>query len=305
MLARPAVALTVLAAASTSLAARCVVQPVGGEEGASEPTLRLYDVRDLAVAMAQPPSEEGDGDDGEPLDLMLDRIASPLVHDYYKLADGLFTITADHAAHETLIRLLNDVRDLYREPYEIELVHYAVAAADSPLIGSGAVPVDDGSLTRLRQVAIHRVAAALRSTASHAYVADWQPVVADSAVGYDPEVHLVEDGLQLEATVGSDHAADHANRDDRIHLSLSGTIAQAFIELIPVPVATASAVGETASGPAEAGQPLALGLPNVMTRDVRADLDLPLNRLTVVSVVEGFEPGQSIVIAAAVRRLDE
>lgn len=318
-------------ARTLALAALTLSGSIALSAGNVEPVLRVYDTRDLAAALPSGnpspgiltilPRFESSGPDGgllrlgvsgpapskdaaavSPADLVVSRLCEQLSLQKEALVEGVYLITGEDAQHEQFVKLLEDVRSLYQGAYELEILVYPAPAAQAPAIGSDAEP--QSVTIRTRQVIGRRVESRIAVTEEISYIRDWQPVVGNESVGYDPDPGTVTKGLRLIVTAGGvEHAApEPARRTGRpaseadapqsvVSLRLSGSLTDAVVEKQSSPLAPLS------------GGSLELGLPRLSTRTIESDLRIVPGRTTVLAVVPGTKPGDTLVIAGTLREL--
>lgn len=292
----------------------------------ADPTLRLYDVRDLASvlpardAAGLPAPELGvkvNVDEREKIALRFAQMAaqrrmerSPekpveaesAVDDYMlklcgalslvgsKLADGVFSIEGEAAQHEQLTRLIQETFNLYKGRYEADISCYSAKAAEAPAIG--AAPGEQPAQLRARTTLARRVPVLIEATESVSYVDDWTPVVSEQVVGFDPQTAVMEKGLRLTLTIGGTDAAGAQGKDQPVSFRLCGNIADIKVEDREIP--------GMSSGPPNAF----LSLPHASVRSVNAEMNLVPGKPVVVAVVPGFALGEVIVVSATVRTLN-
>ncbi len=302
----------------------------------NEPILRVYDTRDLAAALPASPGSvaggfyhlvprlESSGPDGAlvrldfapasgtakaaesaaPADLVVSRLCDQLSLQREPLVEGVYLITGEAEQHEQFVKLLEDVRSLYQGAYELEIFAYPASAAQAPALGASAEST--GVTLRSRQVIGRRVESHIAMTEEISYVRDWQPVVGNSSVGYDPEPGTATKGLRLAVTAGAVERAggssapgggrarpapDSASSEAVVTLRVRGEYMDVQIEKQSSPL-----------GPLSGGA-LELGLPHTITRTIESDMRLPLGQPSVLAVVAGAKPGEVLVIAGAIREL--
>jgi hypothetical protein len=289
---------------------------------AQNTTVEVYDARDLAALFASPAPGQSVANDkpegGGPSAVLwrrapatteagLDKIANLFSNitaaagaTFIQLTPGVFAVTADRDVHPAIHSMLTQLRDLSRQRYELEVVLYPVATPSAPGIGTVVTPDPNTITSRTRTSALRRLAQPIEAITRTAYISHWMPVVADNAVGYDPTTSEVISGLQCTAMVGAGPDSDQA-----ITLQLTGSLTKVTIE--PGPTGTPTGKGAAPATPA--GEAFTLGLPRVEERAIQVDIPLasatgaPANKLTAVAVLQGFEAGQSIVLAAGLREI--
>lgn len=246
--------------------------------GPAEPTVKLVDARDLVSVL--PPARGGNP--MAPVTDLVMGMGRSLELRTEPLADGVFAVTGEAAPQEQFIALLEQVRELYRGQYEVEIACYPAAAA--PEIGAPA-KFDTPSM-RVRQAVSRRQETSIEASRSILYIAKWQPVVADNSVGYDAQTEHVSAGLMVKVLVGAG-----PDRGGTVDVRLRGEVSEVEIKELSVPL-----MGEAKGG-------LPIQLPTVTRRTINADGRIgPEPR--VIGVVPGLKEGEVLVIAAAARAVE-
>ena len=204
---------------------------------------------------------------------------------YARLVAGVYVVEAEETEHALIVQMLEGIRGMYAEQYEVEIIWFSVASDQAPSAGSEASPVDPPHRHRL--VAPRRTPTPLTRVSLHTYVAGLQPVVAQSAAAYDVQTRSIADGLQATILVG-------AGKEDAgsTSIQISGDLRSVTM-------------GKTSAPITYAGSELRVDLPIVSVRSIQTNRDIEFGRLTVLTVVDDFEDGQCVVIAASVRKLDQ
>jgi hypothetical protein len=300
---------------------------------AQNTTLEIYDARDLSMLCVTPPEGRSLSTDKPPLpsqspfaspkhagedpaavarlDQLVSTVASTAGAACTPLMPGVYAITGEREAHQTIRTMLTQLREMGRQRFELDLVIYPVDTAAAPPLGT-TVTADSPDAVRLRTTVLRRLPAPIDAITRTAYISDWQPVVSDNAVGNDPTTSEVISGLTGTAIVGA--GPDSA---ESITLQISGRLTRATV----MPAGAGTGKSSATSGPASEG--LGIGLPQVDERVVHVDIGLatspapaptgtpgpapgpvlPASKLTAIAVLPGFEDGRSLVIAASVRAL--
>ncbi len=271
-----------------------------------EYTLRIYDLRDLDAAFAggavsgalstaghmfggRGGVAVGRGAAPEPTTSgsILARIAGPTaLAEYEELAPGIFMIGADSQGHETLMRLLTDLRALFSERYVVDIVSYTVEQDDAPRVGSAAECATPGARHQL--VVVRRRATSVTSVRAEHYLANLDPRLAEGVFAYSAQVREVVAGLQLTVTVG-------AGPQDADATSVEAHGRISHIEF------------DRATGPEGGGSGAAwrVELPTISERTIDAQTQVPFDQPTVISVVPGFNDGEVLVVAVTVSHAAE
>ncbi len=296
----------VLAAAGTALAASGSAA-AGPEDNGDAPWLvRVYDLRDVGAALprARPATpelgdapagaidgfavsavsrdDEGAAAGGDPLDLLVQRLGESLgVAVMAELTDGIYLCEAPAADHDRFTTQIRQLRSMFGTTRAVRLTLARTSPRDAPDVGD-ALPATTEVMTRFEQNVPERVPTVFRLARAQHYVASWIPVVADSAVAYQPRVGTIRDGVDLDVTL-------HATDDGGFDVRLVGTLASANL-------ATHSATPDRADAPE-----LALELPRIEERSVDARAKLLPGRATVVALVPALDEETLIVVAIAVR----
>ena len=169
---------------------------------------KLYDMRDLiglipptTPLVAQPFVERG-----KSVDELMDRVCTALGIVHAPLLPGVYGVEAEDAQHTQVKGLLEKIRALYAERYEVEIVWFTAPAEEIQSIGDQITPVEP--LHRHRLVVTRRTPTPLTLITRHSYVSDLTAVVATSAMAHDPETRSIDGGLQLSILVGAGQEED-------------------------------------------------------------------------------------------------
>lgn len=271
---------------------------------------KLYDLRDLISAL--PPVDEKRGDGGTGLgrgvghlpapewppikDIDATKVAGKNVDDLLnqlcgsmgikctRLVAGVYGIEAQDADHARVQDLLEGLRNLYRERYAVELVLIRVPVDQAPAIGAEAQA--SSPTARHQFVVSRRTPARVAILSISTFLSDVSPVVAQSAVGYAPDTTSVDDGLDVSVLVGSD-----GDEKDGTSIEVVGGLRRVSWPQEGTDFKTA-----------EGGQ-IGMKFPVVSVRSVQFHLQPKYGKLMVMGVLAGFEEGQSLVLAASVRKL--
>lgn len=214
-----------------------------------------------------------------------------------KIAEGLYAVVATEGDHRLLADLFAQVRAVDAPTYEVEIALLQAPSAAAPAIGAPA-PTDGGAppMLRSRQIAVRHLATDINSLRRQHFVADWQPIVAEQTVGFDPVTAFVDDGVRLSVHIGAPPTLPESGGSGSpgtIPVKLAGEVSYTRINDAELPVAGTN----TGSQPPV----LRFGQPVSLVRSVRSELKLQPGTPTVVAVLDGFEPGQAIVVTMSIR----
>lgn len=277
----------------------------------ASPTWKLYDLRDLFGLLPPPervevpmPQAMSYGSMGEPtphdppppppdaVDELMDRLRINLDLDVTKLFPGVFGIEGEEAQHATLVKMLNQVRSLYKERYEVEILWYATPSDQSPGIGDPVTPAEP--VHRHRLVVPRRTPTEVAQITQQAFVSEIQPVVATGAMGYASVTQNEESGFRVAILVG---AGD--DTQSTISIQINGELRQVIMGKL-----SGSAEGKSSRSDAiDNTRSMAIELPTVSIRSIRSLVHVESGKRTVLAVVDGFMDGECIVVAATVRPL--
>ena len=282
-----------------------VVLLAGTVSARAESSWKLYDLRDLVALIPPVPT-------GQPASpkAMLESLLQPVTpvspsifedkggvdkviedlcdalgpHVYARLAAGVYVVEAGETEHALIVQMLEGIRGMYAEQYEVEIIWFSVESDQALSVGSEANPTDPPHRHRL--VAPRRTPTPLTRVSLHKYVAGLQPVVAQSAAAYDVQTRSIVAGLQATILVG-------AGKEDAetTSIRISGDLREV-------------AMGKTSAPITHEGAELQVELPVVSVRSIQSNMRVEFGKLTVLSVVDGFEDGECFVIAVSVRKLD-
>jgi hypothetical protein len=180
--------------------------------------------------------------------------------------------------------MLESIRELYRETYAVELILSRSPSEHAPAIGAE-VKLEKPEY-RQHFVVTRRTPTPIAMHSINTFLSGVEPVVAQGAVAYQSVDSAVSDGLDVTVLVGVNGDNQHGTT-----LQLSGELRKVSW---PENLSEATPVDTT---------PLKLRFPIVSVRSVQSRLDVKYEKPTVLSVLAGFEAGESIVITALVRKL--
>jgi len=276
----------------------------------AEGSWKLYDLRDLISALPPPQGKEGEpaphteksiyglmAPESLPMsvaanaprpeknvDELMNQICGAMNLKCTRLLAGVYGIEAEDAEHGRVQNMLERLRDIYRERYSVELLVFRAPTAQAPALGAETPPADPIYVDRF--VVSRRTPTRAAILSQNTFVSGVSPVVAQSAAAYAFEKTHVDDGLDVSVLVG----ADNEDKD--------GTSIQVVGELQKV------------SWPEEAtelrvteGGPIHLKFPVVNVRSVQCHLQIKYGKLVVLGSLTGFNEGESVVVAASVRKL--
>lgn len=257
----------------TPFAAAAALAVASLSGGVHAPVVRVYDARDLAAAMHGPGRAEG----VDVVQPVVEELAASLEVMATRIAPGIYTLVGDEKRFDEWVRLTRQVFDAHADGYVVEVALLTAPAASPPAIGAEVRP--ESPVLRSRQSVPRRVEAPFNVTEERTYIARWQPVVAESSVGYEASTAAVTSGLVARVFVG---AGDDAPAG--VSIRIDGVLARADVIEVPITLSAAS---------------LTIGLPVVASRSFRGEA-IVSDKPTVLAVVPGFEPGECLVVAAAV-----
>lgn len=289
-----------------SLSIVLAVVLVAPAAAAAEESWKLYDLRDLlglipppapgrvpaappgqAMPMfTQPPAAAFVQESADGVERLMQQLCDAMSVDCTRLLSGVYGVRADEAQHGQLLALLEDVRRLYAERYEVELVWFTTSPDQTPAVGE-AVTVT-GTFRRHCLVAPRRTPTPLTVVSQHAYLSGLNAVVAEQSQLQEPITDDAEEGLRLSIIVGAGQEGEHSTL-----MRVSGELRQVTMGKM--------------SGSFVAGVPsdVQIELPSVAVRSIETSVELEYSKLTALCVLDGFADGECVVIAGAVRKLAE
>ncbi|MEZ6234911.1 MAG: hypothetical protein R3B68_12030 [Phycisphaerales bacterium] len=247
------------------------------DDGVEVAVRRIYDLRDLAAML---PTTES-------LDEVTRTVWDELVSAYWvPLQPGVYVSDAEPSKHEQAEEAFEMLRTLYGESYSVRLECVQVYRDVDVRLGGGRPETDEPHPAALvEQMVRRRSAASISATERIQYIADWQPIVSNNAVGYDPDIRTMEHGL-----VGSMLIGAGPDQGGRVSVRFTGSISQGGVQESMVEAPGASVVS---------GLPLGLERRAERVFDLRGAV--PLGRATVIGVLDGFEPDLQLVVLIEVR----
>jgi len=247
----------------------------------AEPTLKLYDLRDL-VATVPVDSERTQE---ERIKKIVENFHYHMGLTFVMWLPGIYSVEAEEAQHAKFHQMLYQFRTLFEDRYEVEIVQYTIEMADVPSIGDEVSPAS--FVRRQRLVTTRRTPTPVEIISRHTFVSEIVPVVATDAVGYVVETDQVDEGLRVSLLVG---AGEENEQTTSIHLF--GSVREVVM-------------GKMSGSLEDERSPLQVELPMERSRSIQSNLRIPFGKLTVLAVTAGFDGTDSIVIAAMVRKLDD
>lgn len=262
---------------------------------------KLYDIRDLMAVIPSPrvdtetsrrvefqsimqpvtPEPESVRETQSQVDQLMDRLCDALGLRCKQFLAGVYGIEAEEDEHTQIVQLLEEVRALYATRYEVEVFWYPVASDQAPSAGEEAKPTDP--LHRHRLVVSKGTPTPLTQVSLYRYVDSLQPVVATSSAAYDVKTRTATDGLQATILVGIGEEDLNVTS-----LQITGDLRRVSMDKTSAPIV-------------HEGSTLRVDLPVVTIRSVQCSRRVGIGALTVLTVVDGFEEGECLVIAARVR----
>jgi hypothetical protein len=281
----------------------------------AERSWKVYDVRDLIGLVPPPPPSKaelcakqaaiasiGGGQSifgaitapkldpkrspAESVDAMMKRLCDEMGVVYAVLFSGVYGIVAEETEHATLQVMLESVRGLYVGRYAVELLWYTVAPDQTPTIGDVVQPAE--ATHRHRLVATRRTLVELVEVTQHTILAGQGPVVAQSAVGYQPSTESVESGLRLSLIVGADKETDATTT-----ILVAGDLRRVVPDRMSGKLLGAMT------------QNIGIELPEIRVRSIHSNIRIEFGKLTALSVLDGFDEGGCIVVSASVQKLSD
>jgi hypothetical protein len=269
-------------------------------------TWKLYDVRDVIASMSPAPPLQiatPESTRQEPLysliptdpapqdppaqpgDELISRLCGVFGARFVRLFPGLYGIETEEADHARILQMLDEIRAVFHDRFDVELLLYATACDEAPRTGETAEPV--APFHRHHLVVTRRTPTPLTRVSLHNYVAGLRPVVAQGSAAYDIDTQAAADGLQLTILVGAGESDAHTTP-----FEVTGDLRRVNMEKASAPVT-------------HQGADLHVDLPRVDVRSIQSSLDIELGKPTVVNIVDGFTDGECFVLSATVRRLDD
>ncbi|MEM1186356.1 MAG: hypothetical protein AAGI53_15305 [Planctomycetota bacterium] len=238
--------------------------------------IRVYDLSALAESA------------GAPLSVRFAQLHSVVEMDFSPVTETTYAVRAVAGEHDRLQTLLESIETERVRVFDEEAATFAIRfflySADqslNPIVGQPFTVSDDDDVELLTtpQVTLSEETPAMVQVAtSETYIAGYQPVVSDSAVGYQPNVERIESGIILQAAI---EMAD----DDRASVELRAEISEAEI------VEQTLKLGDAT---------LPIGLPKTDGREMEGRVTLPFSDTPVViSVVQGLYTESDLLILAA------
>lgn len=234
---------------------------------------RVYDLRDLSAIL----------DEGRLEDIVI-RMAEAVGAHGEPLDAGLFIVQAEQDTLDSFDSLLESVRALYARSYTLEVRVSQIDLDDAPAIGD---PLPEGAKTLLltRQGATRRVATSVQSLLYQSYVSDVQPVVSDSAVGYDPTIAEISSGLSASVVVGAGPEDAQSTL-----VTIRGSLVRGAITNVKLHAETGNPVQELPD----------VALPTRQERTLNATTRVQFGQPITACVVAGFEDGTASVVSIVV-----
>ncbi len=245
--------------------------------------LVIYDARDIEATFQPTGPVMGRGAFGS-LSNLLVWTARNFEADCQPVGEGVYVVTGPEDAHVHMQSLLHSLRQMRGDTHEMELTAHQVPADFAPRTGSQLGDIKPLKSTTIKQAVRNGGSADMSALTTRSYIAGWEPVVGNNAVGYDPQVEEVSSGLRVQVNLGIGPTPGKS-----VELRMRGTLTSATI----TDVQASSPDGKTG--------PLTIGLPVVESREFTAELTLPVGQSIVAAVVPGLEPNTSMVIAVTVR----
>lgn len=251
--------------------------------------LALYEPIDSSSRRTAAPAPT----DGDGIDALMSRLCDTLGMSRKRLFDGVYGVEGDADQHARVLGMLEEIRAMFDERYAVEIAWFTTPSEGAPAIGDAVVFPDAGG-HRHRIVVTRRTPTPLIRVTETTFVSDIQAIVATEAVAFDPEVTAVADGLRLSILVGAGKQTKSATG-----IRIAGSLNHVTLDR------QSTRISGQGAAPAVGVSTMGIDLPVVAVRSIRSDLFIDYGRLTVLGVVDGFDVGQAIIIAASVRRLGD
>ena len=249
------------------------------QEQEEEPAvLRIVDVRDLKATLLVGQGMETDN--------LLFHLGGANGINVEELAPGILSFWGTEAQQAGFAHQLRLVGALYAERYEVELA--CIALGDRQVPRLGAVVELEEPRFHTKQIVTRRQPTEVKAVTTHTYVAELRVITGDNAVGYEPRTRVVDEGLSLGLVIGAGEE------------NARGTPLEARGELTWVSFSRMST-----ALPGRPDDPPSIVLPSVTRRTIQSAMRIEFGKLTAIAVVAGYEDSGPIVVAAAVRKLDE
>jgi hypothetical protein len=247
---------------------------------------RVHGLSVFSGGIAGEPATEPSGAaaDSDALNKVVNTLCQTLEIDCARMFTGVYGVTAEEAQHAVLLQSLEQVRALYAERYDVEIVRFVVPVDQAPAIGDKVVPTPVAHVDRF--VALRRTPAPLTRVSMSRFVSELIPVVATGSVGYSMETQYAVDGLRAVVLVG-------AGPQDQAKTSfhMVGHLREVVLDKTSTPISDNQNIH------------LQVDLPEIKVRSIYSNVEMEYGQLAVVSVVDAFAEGQSFVIAARITKL--
>ncbi len=223
------------------------------------------------------------------VDKLMGKLCDGLAVDHTGLFPGVYGVEAEATEHATLLSMLERVRELYTERYEVEIIWYGSSTEKAPRIGDPVTPTEP--LHRHHLVVARRTPTKIAQVSRYAYISGINPVVATGAVGYAPEIGREHSGLHASIMVGAGSETETAT-SIRVWGDLR-RVAMGKMGRMSGPVTTVES------------HSMEIELPAVSLRSIQSSIRIEYGKPTTLAVIDGFEDGECVVVAALVRRLSD
>jgi hypothetical protein len=265
--------------------------PALAHQADPDPIARVYDARELGAMLASSDQadpvrraadredNDEDEDDGglTAAQGIFEKLSASLGMTMEAMLPGVFMVTGAEADHKRLTDLVEAVRRVHADRFEVQIGLWTVESSRAPALGSTATPPADAVVTGLTTARLVRTPVSALAYEWHLW--GWQPVVSTNAVGNEPRFEAEPTGLWLTLTVGSDEGKG------RVALRGRGVLLSASVETLT------PRIGEVET---------TVQLPRSRERTVRLDTAVG-PELSVVMIAPGFEDGKTLVLAAGAK----
>ncbi len=240
--------------------------------------VQVYDLSSLAASLSGPDLPPGQVESKlvEALSQEFDLHVSPITRSIYLI--GCSTPT-----HARIADLLAQLRVNSAERFRVQLVTLTLPNDKVPPIGSTLAFASSSTGSRVDHIVQQRSSTMFECSKSETYIADWQPIVGNDSVGYQPLSKTTTSGVNARIYLGTASSSD-------VEIRMDGEVVDSKVANIELPLA-------------QGGAKLTIGLPMTQRRSVHAETVVPMGAPTVLSVSTGFEPDESLVTIARIERV--
>ncbi|MGB2987171.1 MAG: hypothetical protein WBE26_14975 [Phycisphaerae bacterium] len=268
-----------------------LIPPTTPADEAPSPVTSMSRFMAVEETASKPAKETPDN-----VDKLMDKLCDALPVNCTRLFAGVYGIEAEETEHTQIQHLLEQIRALYAEHYEVQIIWFAAGCAQAPAVGDAITPTE--LMHRHDFVVARHTPTPLALVTRYSYVSDVAPIVGASSVGYGVVTKNAEDGLRVSILVGAGKEEAGATSIRVVGELRKVTKGRTFGPL------TGKSFGSAGSSETERSS-MELELPTVSVRSVQSDVRIGYGKLTVLSVLDGFDAGECFVLAGSVRKLDD